>query len=90
MAEPKKPPKKPLRRIDPSFVALGPSGVSIRDRLKGLTPADETVLRLVGEHLGSLASKDLKTRCACSGKAAQGMDAEAKDRASQDDESEMD
>jgi IS605 OrfB family transposase len=57
-------PNKPLRRIDPSFVALGPSGVSIRDRLKGLTPADETVLRLVGEHLGSLASKDLKTRCA--------------------------
>jgi IS605 OrfB family transposase len=53
-----------LRPIDPPFVALGPSGVAIRDRLKGLTAEDEEVLRLVGAHLGSLASKDLKTRCA--------------------------
>ncbi len=30
-------PKKKLREIAPSFVALGPSGVAIRDRLKGLT-----------------------------------------------------
>ena len=57
------PTKKPLRSIDAPFVALGPSGVSIRDRLKGLTTEDEKVLRLVGEHLGSLASRDLKTRC---------------------------
>ncbi|WP_017599390.1 IS200/IS605 family element transposase accessory protein TnpB [Nocardiopsis lucentensis] len=53
-----------LRNIDPSFVALGPSGVAIRDRLKHLTPTDEKVLRLIGAHLGSLASKDLKARCA--------------------------
>ncbi|HCA87190.1 MAG TPA: transposase, partial [Streptomyces sp.] len=56
-------PKKQLRRIAPPFVAPGPSGVSIRDRLKGLTPRDEKVLRLVGGHLGSLASRDLKARC---------------------------
>ncbi|MFJ1735085.1 IS200/IS605 family accessory protein TnpB-related protein [Streptomyces sp. NPDC088254] len=28
-----------------------------------MTPADEEVLRLVGAHLGSLASRDLKARC---------------------------
>ncbi|SED33248.1 transposase, IS605 OrfB family, central region [Streptomyces sp. TLI_105] len=53
-----------LRPIAPPFVALGPSGVAIRDRLKGLALADEKVLRLVGAHLGSLASRDLKARCA--------------------------
>ncbi|HYS36056.1 MAG TPA: hypothetical protein VEO01_10535, partial [Pseudonocardiaceae bacterium] len=42
----------------------GPSGVSIRDRLKHLTPEDEQILRLVGEHMGSLAARDLKARCA--------------------------
>ncbi|MFI6697076.1 IS200/IS605 family accessory protein TnpB-related protein [Streptomyces sp. NPDC050433] len=56
-------PKKQLRQVAPSFVAFGPAGVSIRDRLKNLTPEDEKVLRLVGEHLGSLASRDLKARC---------------------------
>ncbi|MFE7753302.1 IS200/IS605 family accessory protein TnpB-related protein, partial [Streptomyces sp. NPDC057428] len=60
MTEPK---KKQLRTIEPPFVALGPSGVAIRDRLKHLTPQDDKVLRLVGEHLGSLASRDLKNRC---------------------------
>ncbi|MFM9610956.1 transposase [Streptomyces sp. V2] len=59
MTEPKK-----LRTIAPPFVAPGPSGVSVRDRLKNLTPEDEEVLRLVGSHLGSLASRDLKARCA--------------------------
>ncbi|WP_345474259.1 IS200/IS605 family accessory protein TnpB-related protein [Actinoallomurus oryzae] len=54
----------PLRRIDSPFVAPGPSGVAIRDRFKDLTPQDEKVLRLVGDHLGSLAGKDLKARCA--------------------------
>lgn len=44
------PEKKPLRTIDAPFVALGPSGVAIRDRLKNLTAGDEKVLRLVGEH----------------------------------------
>jgi hypothetical protein len=38
--------------------------VSVRDRLKGLTEQDEMVLRLVGGHLGSLAARDLKNRCA--------------------------
>lgn len=52
-----------LRPIAASFVALGPSGVSVRDRLKYLTGEDEKVLRLIGAHLGSLASKDLKARC---------------------------
>ncbi|MET9675991.1 IS200/IS605 family accessory protein TnpB-related protein [Streptomyces sp. NPDC006482] len=56
--------KKQLRAIAPPFVALGPSGVAIRDRLKRLTPQDEKVLCLIGEHLGSLASLDLKQRCA--------------------------
>jgi IS605 OrfB family transposase len=38
--------------------------VAIRDRLKHLTPQDDKVLRLVGEHLGRLACLDLKARCA--------------------------
>lgn len=58
-----KPKKKQLRTIDPPFVARGPSGVAIRDRLKNLTIEDAKVLRLVGEHLGRLASQDLKCRC---------------------------
>ena len=53
-----------LRPIAAPFVAPGPSGVAVRTRLKALTPGDEKVLRLVGTHLGSLASKDLKARCA--------------------------
>ncbi|WP_274559639.1 transposase [Streptomyces spiramyceticus] len=55
--------KRQLRVIDASFVALGPSGVAIRDRLKHLTSEDEKVLRVVGEHLGRLASRDLAARC---------------------------
>ncbi|WP_211359631.1 transposase [Actinocorallia herbida] len=35
----------------------------MRTRLKGLTVRDEEVLRRVGAHLGSLASRDLKARC---------------------------
>ncbi|UYQ66056.1 transposase [Streptomyces peucetius] len=61
MAEPK---KKQLRAIATPFVALGPSGVAVRDRLKHLRSEDEKVLHLVGEHLESLASSDLKARCA--------------------------
>ncbi|MFE5709762.1 IS200/IS605 family accessory protein TnpB-related protein [Streptomyces sp. NPDC056501] len=53
-----------MRVIDAPFIALGPSGVAVRDRLKRLTPEDERVLRLAGGHLGRLASLDLKTRCA--------------------------
>ncbi|MBP8533310.1 transposase [Streptomyces sp. MK37H] len=53
-----------LREVAASFVAPGPSGVAIRDSLKGLTGQDQRVLRLVGGLLGSLASRDLKARCA--------------------------
>src|SRR5690348_2238923 len=60
MAEPN---KKPLRQIARPFVADGPSGVSVRDRLKNLTAQDEKVLRLVGAHMGRLASRDLARRC---------------------------
>ncbi|MDQ1028765.1 IS605 OrfB family transposase [Streptomyces umbrinus] len=56
-------PKKKFRQMVPAFVALGPSGVAIRDRLKHLTPENDRALRLVGEHLGSLASRDLAARC---------------------------
>lgn len=56
--------KKQLRTIDAPFIALGPSGVAIHDRLKDAAPQDEKVLRLAGEHLGPLASRDLKERCA--------------------------
>ncbi|WP_435108636.1 IS200/IS605 family accessory protein TnpB-related protein [Nocardiopsis synnemataformans] len=52
-----------LRTIADPFLAPTPTGVSVRDRLKGLTPRDEAVLRAVGAHLGSLASTDLATRC---------------------------
>jgi IS605 OrfB family transposase len=51
-----------LRDIARPFVADPASGVCVRDRLKGLTAEDGKVLRLVGEHLGSLASRDLARR----------------------------
>ncbi|MGW2138280.1 IS200/IS605 family accessory protein TnpB-related protein [Streptomyces sp. NPDC001773] len=53
-----------LRKLTASFVAPGPCGVAIRDRLKLLTSQDEGVLRAVGAHQGALASRDLKVRCA--------------------------
>ncbi len=53
-----------LRKVAAPFVVSGPSGVAIRAGLKGLTGQDETVLRRVGALLGSLASGDLKARCA--------------------------
>lgn len=53
-----------LREMAAPFVALGPCGVAVRDRLKHLTAQDQNVLRLVGDHLGLLASRDLKARCA--------------------------
>ncbi|MET8215699.1 IS200/IS605 family accessory protein TnpB-related protein [Streptomyces hirsutus] len=52
-----------LREFAAPFVAPGPSGVAIRTRLGQLTAADEEVLRRVGAHLGTLACRDLKTRC---------------------------
>ncbi len=53
-----------LGKVAAPFVVPGPSGVAIRGRLKDLTIEDDKVLRLVGAHLGSLSSKDLKARCA--------------------------
>ncbi|MEU3219540.1 IS200/IS605 family accessory protein TnpB-related protein [Streptomyces sp. NPDC006971] len=53
-----------VRELAGSFVVPGPCGVAVRDRLKHLTPQDESVLRAVGEHQGRLASRDLKARCA--------------------------
>ncbi|SMC86389.1 transposase, IS605 OrfB family, central region [Kibdelosporangium aridum] len=50
--------------ITPPWVAPGPAAVAVRTRLKQLTAQDEAVLRLVGDHLGSLAASDLKVRCA--------------------------
>ncbi|MEJ1201431.1 MULTISPECIES: IS200/IS605 family accessory protein TnpB-related protein [unclassified Streptomyces] len=53
-----------LREVAAPFVVPGPTGVTVRTRLKHLTAEDEKVLRLVGDHFGSLASRDLKARCA--------------------------
>ncbi|MQY10223.1 hypothetical protein SRB5_03300 [Streptomyces sp. RB5] len=53
-----------VRVLAESFVVAGPSGVSVRTRLKHLTPGDVEVLRQVGAHLGSLVLADLKRRCA--------------------------
>ncbi|GHB42992.1 transposase [Streptomyces spinoverrucosus] len=53
-----------LREVAAPLVVPGPSGVAIRTRLKHLTAGDEKVLRLVGDLLGTLASRDLKARCA--------------------------
>ncbi|MFD5946767.1 IS200/IS605 family accessory protein TnpB-related protein [Streptomyces collinus] len=53
-----------LREVAAPFVILGPSGAAVHDRLKHLTTEDEAVLHLVGDHLGRLASRDLKERCA--------------------------
>ncbi|MFC8102984.1 IS200/IS605 family accessory protein TnpB-related protein [Streptomyces sp. NPDC057363] len=52
-----------LRELAAPFVARGPSGVAVRTRLGQLTVADVEVLRRVGAHLGTLASRDLKARC---------------------------
>ncbi|GAB2900623.1 nuclease/transposase family protein [Streptomyces mayteni] len=52
-----------LREVAAPFVVPGPSGVAIRTRLKHLSAVDEEVLRLVGDALGSLASRDLTARC---------------------------
>ena len=51
-----------MRRLAASFVVASPTGARIRTRLR-LIPADERVLRAVGEHLGRLAGQDLAVRC---------------------------
>ncbi|MFJ5895064.1 IS200/IS605 family accessory protein TnpB-related protein [Streptomyces sp. NPDC093064] len=53
-----------LREVAAAFVVPGPSGVAVRSGLKGLSGQDEAVLRRVGTLLGSLASGDLRARCA--------------------------
>lgn len=67
-----------LRRLAPPFVVPGATGVAIRDRLKRPTAQDERVLREVGAHLGSLAGRDLKVRCAAGNGHDAGLWAERK------------
>jgi IS605 OrfB family transposase len=50
-----------LREIADPFVAAAPVGARIRTRVR-VTAEDEAVLRAVGLHLGSLASRDLAAR----------------------------
>ena len=52
-----------LRQVAVPFVAAAPGGARVRARLR-LSPEDEAVLRAAGNHLGSLAGKDLAARCA--------------------------
>ena len=52
-----------LREIIGPFVVAPPAGIRVRTRLR-VSGVDAAVLREVGEHLGSLASADLGTRCA--------------------------
>jgi IS605 OrfB family transposase len=50
-----------LRELTASFVAPGPTGVAVRDRLR-VSDADAAVLTEVGVYLGSLAAGDLAVR----------------------------
>jgi hypothetical protein len=51
-----------LRPVAAPFVAAAPGGARVRARLR-VSAEDEAVLRAAGVHLGSLAGKDLATRC---------------------------
>lgn len=51
-----------MRSIREAFVVAPPTGARIRTRLRP-TGNDEDVLRIVGAHLGRLASADLAVRC---------------------------
>ena len=51
-----------LRQIAPPKVALAPTGLRIRTRLR-VNEADAVVLRSLGVHLGRLAGTDLAVRC---------------------------
>jgi hypothetical protein len=53
--------RRGLRVLAAAFTVAAPSGARIRDRLR-LAVADEEVLRLVGDHLGSLQRADLAER----------------------------
>jgi IS605 OrfB family transposase len=57
------PVSSPLRPVAAPFVAAAPAGARVRTRLR-VSGQDETVLRAVGSHLGSLAGRDLAARCA--------------------------
>ncbi|MFD8381118.1 hypothetical protein ACFV2X_21635 [Streptomyces sp. NPDC059679] len=52
-----------MRAIAPAFTVAAPSGARIRDRLR-VDGADETVLTLVGQHLGRHQRADLAERVA--------------------------
>jgi IS605 OrfB family transposase len=56
-----------LRSLRAPFVVREASGCAIRTRLKDLTARDVEVLREVGAHLGSLASRDLRVYAALTG-----------------------
>jgi hypothetical protein len=51
-----------MRSLSASFVVAPPTGAKVRTRLR-LSPVDEAVLRQVGDHLGSIAGRDLAVRC---------------------------
>ncbi|OAH13343.1 transposase [Streptomyces jeddahensis] len=51
-----------MRELADPFVAPGPTGVAIRDRLR-VSETDTIVLRKAGIFLGSLATGDLANRC---------------------------
>jgi hypothetical protein len=51
-----------MRSITEPFIVARPTGARIRTRLR-LSAWDETVVRMVGEHLGRLAGQDLAARC---------------------------
>ncbi len=53
-----------LRELAAPFVVPPATGVAVRDRLKHLTVQDVVVLRQLGDHLGALAGRDLRARCA--------------------------
>ncbi len=50
-----------LREIAAPLVAAAPAGARVRTRLR-VSPADESVPRAAGSHLGSLAGRDLAAR----------------------------
>lgn len=52
-----------LRLIADPFVAAAPAGARVRTRLR-LSARDIDVLAAIGNHLGSLAGRDLAARCA--------------------------
>ncbi|MDG5808336.1 hypothetical protein P9869_37965 [Streptomyces ossamyceticus] len=73
-----------LRELAAPFVAVGPSGMAVRGRLRHLTAEDETVLRMVGDHLGALASRDRvpgpRTRSVRAGRGAKAGDQDTRHR----------